>query len=135
MSITAHRRIPHPGQLGGYYQIECTCGWLGKRPITDEAMYAADEREKTLNKLFVDHVPPGERHNYVLVDARPVPHPLDDEKMTVAGNFLMPAGIPCKFDRHWEEDGMRFVNLVQPAMGKVPVGEIRLEDGRILIAE
>lgn len=83
--------------------------------------------------MFVAHVPAESLRTYVLVDQTPVPDPSDPEsgRTLPAGNFLMPEGVPCVFDKHWEDDGVRWVHLVEPIEGNMPVGEVRTSQGKV----
>lgn len=125
-SFLAHQRIDYPAVSQGNWRIGCTCGWNGKLPAKDPTKPWED-----LDALFVAHVPAESLRTYVLVDQRA--SQADPEKPR--GNFLMPEGVPCLFDRHWEDDGLRWVHLVEPVEGDFPVGEVRTENGRVFKAE
>jgi hypothetical protein len=131
--LTAHRRIPHPSPIRGGYVIKCTCGWSGRIEPDDERIRNPVTREAALNALFVEHVPEDKRRTYVLVDQRQVPDPADPDSMLPVGNFIMPEGVPCQFSAHWEDDGVRYVQLEAPIAGTMPVGEVRTADGKVFI--
>jgi hypothetical protein len=131
--LTAHRRIPHPSPVRGGYVIECSCGWRSRIEPSDERIRDRRTREAALNSLFVEHVPADRRRSYVLVDQRQVPDPNDEERTLPVGNFIMPEGVPCQFSSHWDDDGVRYVQIEKPAREVLPVGEIRTADGQVFI--
>lgn len=133
--LTAHRRVPHPSPIKGGYVIGCTCGWRGRIEPSDKRIRDRTAREAALNALFVEHVPADRRRAYVLVDQRQLPDPSDPDggRTLPVGNFIMPEGVPCQFSAHWEDDGVRYVQIEKPKREVLPVGEIRTADGQVFI--
>ena len=131
--LIAHKRIVYPAVSRGRARIGCNCGWLGELAPDDGRADRHGDRAKALDDLFIAHLPSDAMRTYVLVDQRLVPDPSDPEgeRLLPAGNFLMPEGRPCVYDRHFESDGIRYVRVIDPAIGDMPVGEIRLADGRV----
>lgn len=127
MSLTRHRRIPYPSPIKGKWRLDCSCGWRAEVPVEVG-------RDEPLQRLFLAHIPAVEHRTYVLVDQREYERDADDN-IVVYGNFVMPEGVPCRFERHWEEDGLHFVDVLDPPLGKMPLGEIRLRDGRVFRTE
>ena len=55
------------------------------------------------------------------------------------GNFIMPEGKPCNMLRWWQKGGLYYgraqgFGLGDPVL-ELPIGEIRLEDGRVFRTE
>lgn len=122
---------------GQVWRIGCSCGWAGEVSLAVRRARGASDIQPELDRLFVAHVPEAERQTYVMVDQRPVPDPADPDGVRTLprGNWIMPEGVPCRFDRHWEDDGIRYVHVITPHDVTLPLGEIWLEDGRYFRTE
>lgn len=123
--------------LRGRWQIECDCGWSGwANGMSGGKPRTSDQISDELDRLFVAHLPAGERELYLLIDQRQVTVEDDDgEPQQVArGNFVMPIGTPCLLTRWHEKDGVRWGHYLVPETGQageLPVGEIRTADNRV----
>lgn len=114
--LCKHRRVEYPTPIGETWKIGCTCGWKAGLPQWTENL------KEELDRMFVAHVPEGERRTYVRVDRQPGRE----------GQWLMPEGAPCALARFWgDAQSGFFVELVAPVSGIFPVGEVMTEDGRI----
>lgn len=134
--LFAHRRILFPMPSGTRWAIGCRCGWKDAIDLEQTPIRSRQEANRRLELLFVDHLPKDGRTKYLLADARRTPDPSDPEgeRSIVRGCWIMPEGAPCRMDRFWESDGLRYGHVVEPDM-VLPVGEIWTEDGRYFRAE
>ena len=133
----AHRRVIYPTPRAGLWRIGCSCGW--KHELGQIVSRSAAER--ILDRAFVEHIPADRRRVYLLVDQRNS-DPTDDSDSSdrlAMGNFIMPEGKPCNMLRWWQKGGLYYgraqgFGLGDPVL-ELPIGEIRLEDGRVFRTE
>ena len=144
--LIRHRRQPFPSSVRGQWKLACCCGWSHEVSGATPRRQAEDE----LGRLFVEHVPLDERQAYLLVDRRPSGRLVDQQwnkefeeyeggTELPAGNFIMPEGRPCTLLEWWESDGIYYGRAQGFGLGdpvvELPLGEIRLENGRVFRAE
>jgi len=130
-----HRRIIYPMPSAMFWRMGCTCGWEEQIPLELVPDLTSAQVKVKLDDWYVRHIPSEERQVYVLVDQRIREFGDEDEDDRPEGNWIMPEGIACKFDTHWESDGERFVHVIEPRDCILPVGEVRTRDGRIFRLE
>lgn len=130
--LLEHRRILYPTPTGTRWQIGCRCGWRAHVELTGRPVASYRDVHPDLDRQFIEHVPADRRRLYVEIDARPVPDPRDPEGEATmpAGSWIMPESIPCRYSGHYEDDGVRYVRIVEPIEATMPVGEIWTADGR-----
>lgn len=126
-----HMRKVYPSPVAGKWRLECKCGWRGEIDAVkaDGSAVEPKVRDPELQRMFIEHLPPGARRLYVLVDRRPGHN----------GNWIMPEGVAVDL-RSWTQDGKFYRGEVaefgcdkQPI--NLPIGEIRTEEGRVFRAE
>lgn len=134
--LTRHIRRPHPFPVLDKWRIDCDCGWRGEIPrYAGSRDLPRDEAERELNKLFVAHVPAGQRQLYVLVDQRRSGLEDENDLELPTGNMIMPEGKPCTLLGWIERAGVyrgrvKGFDHNDPEL-ELPIGEIRTADGRV----
>lgn len=135
--VENHRRIVWPTPTGDIWKMGCCCGW---ETFVNLSAFIAPTVGTVLDFLsarFVEHIPEDQRRRHVKVDARPVDVAVDGETSVtgIAGTWIMPEGVPCRFKSWWVDDDINYVHVFEPVDAILPVSEVLTPDGKVFRIE